>query len=74
MSNLKAWRQRRGMSQAQLAKASGVSIRMIQYYEQGKNDINRAEALSVYKLAQALVCSMETLLELDDALEASQRL
>ena len=68
MSNLKMWRQRRGMSQAQLAKASGVSIRMIQYYEQGKNDINRAEALSVYRLAQALVCSMEALLELDDAL------
>lgn len=68
MSNLKLWRQRRGMSQAQLAKASGVNIRMIQYYEQGKNDINRAEALSVYRLAQALVCSMEALLELDDAL------
>lgn len=41
---------------------------MIQYYEQGKNDINRAEAMTVYRLAQALTCSMEALLETDDAL------
>lgn len=68
MSNLKWWRIERNMSQKQLAEASGVSIRMIQYYEQGKNDINKAEALTVYRLAQALDCGMENMLELNEAL------
>lgn len=63
MSNLKEWRQYRKMSQKQLAEASGVSIRMIQYYEQGKNDINKAEALTVYKLALTLECEVGDLLE-----------
>lgn len=63
MKNLKRIRKDRGMSQSQLADASAVSIRMIQYYEQGANDINRAEARNVYKLAKALNCTMEELLE-----------
>lgn len=68
MSNLKDWRQYRKMTQKQLAEASGVNIRMIQYYEQGVNDINKAEALSVFRLAQALCCRVEDILELDEAL------
>lgn len=68
MSNLRALRRLSDMSQRQLAEASGVNIRMIQYYEQGKNDINKAEALAVYRLAQALGVKMEDLLELDEAL------
>lgn len=63
MKNLKRIRKECGMSQSQLANASNVSIRMIQYYEQGANDINRAEARNVYKLAKALNCTMEELLE-----------
>lgn len=66
MSNLKKMRQRKGMSQKQLAEESGVSIRMVQYYEQGVNDINKAEALTVYRLAHALWCKVEDLLELDN--------
>ena len=61
--NLQRIRKERGMSQSQLAEASGVSIRMIQYYEQGANDINKAEAQTVWKLAQALHCHMEELIE-----------
>ena len=55
------------MSQSQLAQASGVALRMIQAYEQGTKDINRAEGLSIYHLAQALSCTVEDLLELDAA-------
>lgn len=65
MSNLKNMRHRKAMSQKELAEASGVSIRMIQYYEQGVNDINKAEALTVYRLANALCCRVEDLLELE---------
>lgn len=68
MSNMKRLRKEHGMTQAELAERSGVSIRMIQYYEQGRADINKAEALTVYRLADALNNRMEDLLELDEAL------
>lgn len=63
MSNLKRIREASGLSQAKLAEASGVNVRMIQYYEQGVKDINAAAALTVRKLARALDCSVEDLLE-----------
>jgi transcriptional regulator with XRE-family HTH domain len=63
MSNLKNIRKERGYSQKQLAELSGVNVRMIQFYEQGARDINIAQADTVYKLAQALECNMEELLE-----------
>lgn len=65
MSNLKNVRTNVGLSQSKLAEASGVSVRMIQYYEQGLKDINSAAALSVYKLAVALNCAVEDLLEIE---------
>ena len=43
-SALQTIRKQCGLSQAQLAKASGVSLRMIQLYEQGQRDIRKAEA------------------------------
>ena len=67
MKNLKRLRTASGLSQSQLAQSSGVSLRMIQAYEQGTKDINRAEGLSIYHLAQALSCTVEDLLELEAA-------
>lgn len=63
MTNLKKIREASGLSQAKLAEASGVNVRMIQHYEQGSKDINVAAALTVYRLAQALDCMVEDLLE-----------
>ena len=63
MTNLKKIREATGFSQAKLAEASGVNVRMIQYYEQGAKDIGAAAALTVYRLAQALNCTVEDLLE-----------
>ena len=62
--SLKEIRKERGLSQSQLSKLSGVSIRMIQYYEQGRSDINGTAALTVYKLCQALNCSFEDVLNI----------
>lgn len=56
-------RQTKRFTQARLAEESGVNVRMIQHYEQGVKDINRAAALTVYRLAQALDCTVEDLLE-----------
>lgn len=63
MSNLKNIRTQRGYSQNKLAELSEVNLRMIQHYEQGVKDINSAQAITVYNLAQALNCNIEDLLE-----------
>jgi len=53
----------RGLSQAELAKISGVGLRSIQMYEQRVNDIDKAQAQTIYKLSRVIGCSMEDLLE-----------
>ena len=45
------------------AKLSGVSLRSIQMYEQKVNDIDKAQARTVYKLSRVLGCTVEDLLE-----------
>ena len=63
MSKLQDMRKSRGMSQSQLAELSEISIRMIQYYEQGVRDINKAQGSTLRKLANVLACAMEDLME-----------
>lgn len=69
MSNLQQKRKDAGLTQHELAARSGVSIRTLQYYEQGVLDINKAAAATVYRLALALGCEMPELLELDTVLD-----
>ena len=52
-----------GLSQAELARRSGVSLRSIQMYEQRNKDINKASSESLYRISRALGCSMEDLIE-----------
>ena len=63
---LKLRRLQRELTQYQLANISGVSIRMIQHYEQREKDINKASAITLHKLATALHCSIEDLLEFEE--------
>ena len=65
MTNLKNIRDNAGLSQSQLSDRSGFNVRMIQYYEQGVKEINKAQAITLFKLAQALGCNMEDLIETD---------
>ncbi len=62
-TNLKRIRTTYGCSQRELAEMSGVSLRLIQMYEQRNKDINKAQAGSVYRLAKVLGCAMVDLLE-----------
>lgn len=62
-TRLKTVRENRDISQAELAKLSGVKLRSIQMYEQKVNDIDKAQAGTVYKLSRVLGCSVEDLLE-----------
>lgn len=61
--NLKRLRSEAGISQSKLSELSGVNLQMIQKYEQGVKDINKAQGETLYKLAQALKCNVEDLLE-----------
>ena len=64
MSRLKENREKAGLTQKELSERSGVNLRTIQNYEQGYKDINKAQVLSLYKLAKALDVTMEDLIEL----------
>ena len=61
-SRLQEIRKARGFTQQQLSDASGVSLRMIQLYEQKQNDISKAQVNVVISLAKALGCDVEDLL------------
>ena len=52
-----------GYSQKTLAEKSGVSLRMIQQYEQRAKDINKAAGVNLIALSQTLGCKAEDLLE-----------
>ena len=63
--NLKEIREDKGLSQQQLAESSGVNVRMIQNYEQGTKDINKASVTTVYQLSKALEVSIYQLMGWD---------
>lgn len=67
-SKLQEKRKAAGLSQAQLAGLAGLSVRTLQHYEQGLLDFNRAAAVTVWRLAMALECQVEDLLDLAEAL------
>ncbi|MBE5868182.1 MAG: helix-turn-helix transcriptional regulator [Lachnospiraceae bacterium] len=62
-SKLSEIRKARGFTQQQLSEASGVTLRMIQLYEQKQNDISKAQVTVVINLAKALGCEVEDLIE-----------
>lgn len=64
MSKLKEARERAGLTQKELSERSGVNLRTIQDYEQGRKSINKAQGLALYRLANALNVTIEELLEL----------
>ena len=64
MSNLKRIREAKNLTQSKLSEESGVNLPMIQKYEAGIKDINKAQGMTLHKLTQALDCKIEDLLEL----------
>ena len=60
---LKQMRNEKGFTQIKLARVSGVPIRNIRAYENGSVNINQAAAETVLKLATALDCTVEDLIE-----------
>ena len=62
-SKLSLIRKARGFTQQELSEASGVTLRMIQLYEQKQNDISKAQVTVVLNLAKALGCEAEDLID-----------
>ena len=67
MSNLKQIRESKNFTQSKLSELAGVNIRIIQYYEQGSKDINKAQGMTLYKLSHVLQCNIEDLLEIKES-------
>ena len=61
-AKLQTLRRAAGYSQRLLAARSGVSLRMIQQYEQGAKDISKASISSMKALSESLGCRMEDLI------------
>lgn len=62
-TNLKALRILAGLSQSELAARADVPVRTIQQYEQRQKDINKAQAVTLLRLARTLNCKVEDLME-----------
>ena len=65
MKNLQRIRKEKELTQKGLADASSVKIGTIRKYESGEKDVNQAAGIILYKLARALECDMEDLLEIE---------
>lgn len=59
---LQAARTKKNMSQSQLAKASGISVRVLQEYERGARDISGAKLATLLKLCKALECGLRDII------------
>ena len=62
-SKLQLTRKARGLTQQQLSEASGVSLRMIQLYEQKQYELAKAQAGIVLDLAKVLGCDAADLIQ-----------
>jgi len=62
-TNLKRIRETAGLSQSRLASETGITLRTIQMYEQRDKDINKAQLITAIKIARALGCDVEDLME-----------
>ncbi len=57
-NRLKELREKVGLSQAQLAAASGLNLRVLQNYEQGVRNLNGAKLVTLLQLCKALGCTL----------------
>lgn len=58
VNNLKHHRRRSGLTQSELAVKTGISVRTLQDYEQGRKPLTGAAASTVLKMARVLGLSL----------------
>ncbi|MCR4900904.1 MAG: helix-turn-helix transcriptional regulator [Treponema sp.] len=64
-TRLQKIRKARGLTQKELSELSGVSLRMIQLYEQRQNDINQASGQTINNLSRVLCCNFYEIMEIE---------
>lgn len=70
---LKNMRIAAGMSQTELAAAAEINLRMLQYYEQGRKDINVARLATLLKICHALKCDICDILTDEETIALLER-
>lgn len=63
MGKLKDKRMEMGLSQSQLAKKSGVKLRVLQHYEQKTKNFDHARIGTILKICLALNCKISEVME-----------
>ena len=63
MTQLQLRRQGAGMSQSELASKAQMSVRTLQALEVGARNIDKVSVLTALKLARALDCNIEDILD-----------
>lgn len=63
VSIFKTLRQKRKLTQEELALLSGVNVRSIRSYEQDQNELSKAQGDTLLMLTKTLDCSIEDLLK-----------
>ena len=63
MTQLQLRRQGAGMSQSELARKAEISVRTLQSLETGVRNIDKVAVLTALKLARALDCNIENILD-----------
>ena len=66
---LKELRLKKGLSQSQLADETGISVRIIQHYEQGSRVLDNARIDTILKFCVALDCKISEIIENAEYLE-----
>lgn len=68
-NKLKAMRESRGLSQAQLAEKSNIHLRTLQYYEQDRLDFDHTRFENILSIALVLDCNIEDILDDENVIE-----
>ncbi|GHU51315.1 hypothetical protein FACS1894127_7570 [Clostridia bacterium] len=55
-------RKNASLSQSQLANLTGISVRVLQEYEQGNRNLNGAKLVTLLKFCNALKCKLSDIL------------
>lgn len=68
-TKLRILRVSRRMSQAELARKSGISVRSIQHFENSTANIDQTKLSTYYKICTALDCKITDILEDEDLIK-----
>lgn len=63
MTKLKTKRLEAGLTQLQLAKQTGINIRVLQHYEQGSKKFDHARIDKILNVCIALNCKLQDIME-----------